>query len=231
MKKIMRILVEVSFLCLIMAAFTVVSHADAEDVPSTIKGYVGNSFDLEAKYDVFIDEIEDTNIYDYDGCFLDTGSTKVYYSDYEDNSGITTVSVKYDPSLRLVADRWEYSNSGKYYYVWVYNISNKTVTFTNETAYYVQKNAKKYNKKFKLTRSSVKINPGQYKKLKFKRKSGKIHYMPSTNKAYMKFKCKYNGKKCTVKLVHGSVNFYKLSGGKWKYIDIIGDYDCFLAIR
>ena len=51
--------------------------------------------------------------------------------------------------------------------------------------------------------------------------------MPNTKKASMKFKCKYKGKKYTVKLVHGSVNFYKLSGGKWKYIDFRGDYDHF----
>ena len=231
MKKILRTIVAVSFLCLIMTAFTVVSHASANDVPSTINGYVGNSFDLTAKYGVYINQIEDTDIYDWDGCFLDTGSTKVYYSDYEGNKGITTVYVRYDPSLRLVADRWQYSNSGKYYYVWLYNVSNKTVTFTNATANYVQKNAKKYNKKFKLTRSSVKIKPGQYKKLTFKRISGKSKYMPNTKKAYMKLKCKYNGKKCTVKLVHGEVNFYKLSGGKWNYIDVIGDYDHFLDIR
>lgn len=225
--KILRILVAASFLCVLMVAYTVVSYADAKDVPSTIKGYVGNCLDLEAKYQVSIDEIGNTDIYDEDGCFLRKGSTSVSFYDDEGDSGRTTVYVRYDPSLRLVADRWQYSYSGKYYYLWVYNMSNKTVTFTNATAYYVQKNAKKYNKKFKLTRSSVKIKPGKKKKLVFKRKSGKIHYMPSTNKACMKFKCKYKGKKYTVKLVHGSVNFYKLSGGKWKYIDFRGDYDHF----
>ena len=227
MKRILRALVAASFLCVFMVAVTVVSYADAKDVPSTIKGYVGNYLDLETKYNVSIDEIEAPDIYDGDGCFLHKGSTKVYFSDDEGNTGKTTVYVRYDPSLRLVADRWQYSKSGKYYYLWLFNLSNKTVTITNSTAYYAQKNTKKYNKKFKLTRSSVKIKPGQYKKLTFKRKSGKIHYMPNTKKASMKFKCKYKGKKYTVKLVHGSVNFYKLSGGKWKYIDFRGDYDHF----
>lgn len=227
MKKIFGILVEMSFMCVIMVAFTVVSYADAKDVPPIIKGYVGDYLDLETEYDIFIDEIENTDIYDDDGCLLDIGSTKVSFYDYESNKGQTTVSVSYDPNLRLVADEWRYSNSGKYYYLTLYNLSNKTVTITKDTAYYKQKNTKKYDKKFKLTRSSVKIKPGQYKKLTFKRKSGKIHYMPNTSKAYMKFKCKYNGKKYTVKLVHGEVNFYKLSGGKWKYIDFRGDYDHF----
>lgn len=227
MKKFLRILASVSCICVLMVVFTVAPYADADDVPSSIKGYVGDYLDLYEKYGVDIEDIEDDSIYDYDGCLLGVGSTKVTFSDFDGNVGTTTVNVRYSPTLRLVADRWKYSNSGKYYYLWVYNLSDKMVTITNSTAYYVQKNAKKYNKKFKLTKSSVKIKPGQYKKLTFKRKSGKIHYMPSTNKAYMKFKCKYNGKKYTVKVTHGNVCFYKLSGGKWKYIDFKANYDHF----
>ena len=70
MKRILRALVAASFLCVFMVAVTVVSYADAKDVPSTIKGYVGNYLDLETKYNVSIDEIEAPDIYDGDGCFL-----------------------------------------------------------------------------------------------------------------------------------------------------------------
>lgn len=221
-----RILCFMSVLALMVVACLnpLNGQASVKSVPKTIKGYVGNRLDIEKKYHIEIDDIIDDTIY-YEGDFIHKGKTKVYYSDDYGRSGVSTISVSYSPSLRLIADEWWYE--GNYYYLRVYNISQKSVKFTDAKAYYKDKKNSNKNSTFKLIKDSVTIKPGKCKTLKFKRTSGSVSYMPSRNTAYMQMKCRYNDKTYTVKNVHGSVNFYKKSGDDWKFIDYKGNYDYF----
>lgn len=223
MKKLFRYAIHMVMLTVIFMAASKETFASSGNVPAKIYGYVGDCLDIEAKYGIEIDYIDDEDIY-YEGDFIHAGKTNIYYYDENDDYQSSTIYVKYNPSLRLIADEWWYS--GKYYSIRVYNISNSSVTFTNEKANYVYKGHSKQNCKFKLSKS-VTIKSGKCKVLKYKRVSGGNYYMPSKNSAYMQMKCKFKKKKYTIKNIHGDVNFYKKSGSKWKFIDYKGDYDYF----
>jgi hypothetical protein len=129
MKRILRTFVGASFLCMIIAVCTVVSYADADDVPATISGYVGDCLDLAAEYDVYIDEIEDTDIYALqdnittEGSFF-LGSGHIddelkYFYVKETDIGYTVCNVDADQSyIRYTDDRC--------------HIEKQTCAFTNE---------------------------------------------------------------------------------------------------
>lgn len=223
-KKGLSILSAVSFFALFVITLILPMEAMASrPVPSVIKGYVGDCYDIEAKYGITIDRIGNENIY-YDGDFIHAGNTRFTYWDDNDNYKASTISVRYSPALRLIADEWWYD--WKYYSIRVYNISSKSVTFTTAKADYYYKNHSRQNCKFKLAKA-VTIKPGKGAVLRFKRVSGGKYYMPSTNLACMQMKCKHGGKTYTIRNVHGTCNFYRKAGSKWAFIDYKGDYDFF----